>query len=183
MSQTTKLIRKIARELRYKTLNGAVNRDIIIHRLESIESDILASLADAFPVDCHLVKTENEFLEGAIAKYGIIDATFLAPDNLLGTDSPGGITLLKELGFITDANSEDSNAVEEMFGDDPTCLAELAEGIDKSQMVIRIFLQDDRDEDTFYLKIPEGYFPRKFRVEDACVANSDFVWFHKHFYM
>lgn len=51
----------------------------------------------------------------------------------------------------------------EIFGDS-TCLTDLADGIQEKLVVIRLFLQDDRERDEFYLKIPEGYFPHIFRM-------------------
>jgi hypothetical protein len=33
------------------------------------------------------------------------------------------------------------------------------------------------------LTIPNGYLPRSFRVEDACVTNASSVWLWKHFYL
>ena len=100
MSEGTRLVRRIANELRYRSLDDLICREVTINHLDSVEKDIHAALIGVLPPDCKYVATELKFLEGAIVKYGIIDATFTAPEQLLNSRDQGGISLLKELGFV-----------------------------------------------------------------------------------
>ena len=70
MSEETKLIRRIARELRYRSLDELINRELAINQLDSVEKDISAALSDVLPQGCKYVETERQFLEGAMVKYG-----------------------------------------------------------------------------------------------------------------
>ena len=93
-----------------------------------------------------------------------------------------------------------------MFDDeDPTCLTDLHEDIEKGETLLRVFLEDEpgRSSDPESLKrliaagkakaIHEGKepmerllgdcFPREYTLTDACLTNSGFIWFHKHFYL
>lgn len=95
LSKQAILLRKIARELRYGSLDEAINREVVIHEQDSIARDILSSLTDVLPAGCKFIGPESEFLEGAIAKYGIIDATLVAPGKLIESYSPIGVFELK----------------------------------------------------------------------------------------
>ena len=118
MSEETKLIRRIARELRYRSLDELINRELTINQLDSVEKDISAALSDVLPQGCKYVETERQFLEGAMVKYGIIDVTFAAPERLLNSRDEGGISLLKDLGFIDEVDKEDHADSSELFGSD-----------------------------------------------------------------
>jgi hypothetical protein len=50
---------------------------------------------------------------------------------------------------------------------------------------ILLFLTTNRTLDwkNHLLSLPDDYFPRTFLVEDACVTNTGWVWFNKHFYL
>lgn len=193
MSEETKLIRRIARELRYRSLDELINRELTINQLDSVEKDISAALSDVLPQGCKYVETERQFLEGAMVKYGIIDVTFAAPERLLNSRDEGGISLLKDLGCIDEVDKEDHADSPELFGSDLSCLELLVEGLEKKSTLIKLFLSAEKQSTDWpelllrirdgSLSVPEGYLPRSFQVEDACITNSDFAWFKKHLYL
>jgi hypothetical protein len=193
MSEETALIRRIARDLRYRSLDELINRAVTINQLDSVEKDISAALSDMLPQGCKYVEAERQFLEGAMVKYGIIDVTFAAPERMLNSRDEGGISLLKDLGFIDEVDKEDHADSSELFVSDLSCLELLAEGLEKRCTLIKlILLSEGQDTDWSELlkrieggslRIPEGYLPRLFQVEDACITNSDFAWFKKHLYL
>jgi hypothetical protein len=127
-----------------------------------------------------------------IAKYGILDLDFLAPDSLLDTEFEHGIRLLKRLGFIPtpEAVQRHEQEMQEWPEDmadvmkDFTCLDQLNESLEQKQWIIRLFLQTTHQTLKLEqrLTLPPTYLPRVFTVSDACVTNADFVWFHRHFY-
>lgn len=140
MSEETKLIRRIARELRYRSLDELINRELTINQLDSVEKDISAALLDVLSQGFKYVETERQFLEGAMVKYGIIDVTFAAPERLPNSRDEGGISLLKHLGFIDEVDKEDHADSSELFGSDLSCLELLAEGLEKKEHADQIVL-------------------------------------------
>jgi hypothetical protein len=193
MSEETALIRGIARELRYRSFDDLISREVTINHLDSVGKDICSALSNALPQGCKYIETEREFLEGAIVKYGIIDVTFTAPEHLLNSRDQGGITLLKDLGFIEEVDKEVQDDVSDLISSDLSCLELLAEGIEKKSTLIKLFLLAEGQATDWSelllriqegtLSVAEGYLPRLFQVEDACITNSDFAWFKKHLYL
>jgi hypothetical protein len=106
-------------------------------------------------------------------------------------DTQRGVALFKELGFILPP--EDRADFADMFGDDDQLFFErLIEDLDAQSCVLKLFLEDgigfearmERIKATSpLLTLPSDYFPRELTVTDACVTNSGFVWFTKHFYL
>lgn len=193
MAEETTLIRRIARELRYRSFDDLISREVTINHLDSVGKDICAALFDALPQGCKYFETEREFLEGAIVKYGIIDVTLTAPEHLLNSRDQGGISLLRNLGFIEEVDKEVQDDFSDLIGSDLSCLELLAEGLEKKRTLIKLFLLAEGQATDWSelllrieggsLRIPEGYLPRLFQVEDACITNSDFAWFKKHLYL
>jgi hypothetical protein len=187
MSQTA-LIKKISRELRYRTLNELIGTTIPINGLESVEQDVASRLDALFPENCRLIGPERKSMEGSTAKYGLLDLTYTAPSFLLESQYESGISLLKTLHFLIGPEEAEEivremRELDENF-DDPTCLQNLNEDLEMKQTFLRLFLQTDHKAQGREILgiLSPGFFPRVFTVKDACATNSDYVWFHKHFY-
>lgn len=191
MSQIA-LIKKISRELRYRTMNELIGKTIPINDLESVEQDVTSSLGSMLPENSKLIGPARKYMEGVSAIYGLLDLTYTVPSSLLESQYESGISLLKALHFLIDSEKaeEITREMRELAADtnedfnDPTCLQNLNEALETKQTFLRLFLQTDhkaQGRERLGLLLP-GFFPREFTVKDACVTNSDFVWFHKHFY-
>lgn len=196
MTKATRLIKKLARELKYLSLSELFGRQMMIHRVETVEDDIRRALGSIVPQGCQLL-TEPYLLKGMLAKYDFLDLTFSVPAYLLESQYESGISLLKALHFIRDPSEQeedeemDQESLSQFFGDDPTCLGELAEDVSKNITVCRMKLNSTHPrewDDSWRINastasLPISYFPRLFVIQDACIANAQFVWFHKHFYL
>ena len=105
----------------------------------------------------------------------IIDVTFAAPERLLNSRDQGGISPLKDLGFIDEVDKEDHADSSESFGSDLTCLELLVEALEKKSTLIKLFLSAEKQSTDWpelllrirdgSLSVPEGYLPRIFQVE------------------
>ena len=189
------LLKKVARELRYLSLSDIIGSRVIINSIETIQADSLHALAPSLPATAVLEEPEQRFLIGSLLKYGLMDLTFAIPEPSPTVIDAAGIPLLKELGFVIEPEPRPSVRAEgDVWNDDPTCLAELAEDLNAQRLVIRLFLELSQDaaglawlDDSAHLfepfMLPTDYFPRTFTVSDACITNAGFVWFHKHFYL
>ena len=196
MTQATRLIKKLARELKYLPLSELFGRQVMIHHVETVEDDIRRALGSIVPQGCQLL-TEPYLLKGMLAKYDFLDLTFRVPAYLLESQYESGISLLKALYFIRDPSEPedeedlDQESLSEVFGDDPTCLGELAEDVSKNITVCRMKLNSTHSrewDDTWRrnavtASLPLSYFPQLFVIKDACITNAQFVWFHKYFYL
>jgi hypothetical protein len=182
---------RIARELRYRPLPALIGRRVALASLASIE-EVVRGLAWTYvPLDARW--QPPEMLEGALAKYGLIDTELAAPEHLLDApDTQRGLELLKQLGFLV--SPEELAELTEAFGGDggAFCFEQLIADLDTRSCVLKLFLQDEIEFDTRNarnkptrprLNLPDNYFPRELVVIDACVTNAGFVWFHKHFYL
>jgi hypothetical protein len=181
---------RIARELRYRPLPALIGRRVEIASIASIEGMVrdLASLY--LPFDARW--QPPEMLEGALAKYGLIDTELSAPEHLLDIpDTQRGLELMRELGFLVSA--EELAELAEALGDGGEfCFEQLIADLDARSCVLKLFLQDEIAFDAriarfkataLQLVLPVDYFPRELVVIDACVTNARFVWFNKHFYL
>lgn len=195
MTKANRLIKKLARELKYLSLSELFGREIVIHSVETVEDNIRRALGDIVPEGCRLL-TEPQSMKGMLAKYDFLDLTFSVPAYLLQSHYESGISLLKALHFIIDPSEEDIDELKykEVSGfleDDPTCLTELAEDVSKNMTVCRMILNRSNPREwnknnrmmEMIASLPSGYFPQIFVIRDACITNSEFVWFHKHFYL
>ena len=179
-------LRKILRGLRYCSLPKLIDRRVQICSLETIEADIFSILGGDLPADSRLILKEQKYLEGAITKYGIIDAEFSISTRHLAMCSLIDGDTLHGLGFISSPEEKEYVAKNTLTPDeeDRGLLDFLADDVEKNEAIIKLFLKADAPQSLqLSLKLPEGYFPRTFVVQDACMTNSGYVWFNKHFYM
>ena len=109
-----------------------------------------------------------------------------APPQLLAhQQTRSGIGLLRDLGFLPAKNEPWPDSVDP----DVSGLEFLLEELAPDQTFLRLFLQSERPSGDRVpsirelLTLPQGYLPRAFRIEDACVTNHGAVWLQKHFYL
>jgi hypothetical protein len=192
------LVRTVARGIRYRSLPELIGRRVAIHGIETVGTDIRESLGDLLPDECELISPINL---PAIAKYGILDLEFTVSESVLTSNCQSGIGLLKETGLVcarkTPPGTKGAGITSEPLTGDTGILEELAEDIAKGQTLCKLFLKAEparmmpdleqmsrqaRREFFTDLTLPADYFPREFAVIDACLTNTGFVWFVKHFY-
>jgi hypothetical protein len=177
-------IKNIARSLRYQELTELIGQEVVIQDISTIEEDLWHQLP-GISEENKLIRPAEKYLRGALGKYSLLDLTLTASPSLLKDQYETGIRLLEKLRFVR-SNASPSN--DTVFGneDDPTCLTSLMECLETDQTTILLFLRSEKlvGKGRHWLgELPQDYFPRSFEVQDACVTNADFVWFHKHFYL
>jgi hypothetical protein len=184
----TKLVRSVAKGLRYRSLQRLIGRTVEVENIDSIEEAVHLALGPDFPAESRLVGPELHFREGAIAKYGILDLRFTASAAMLTDEVSTGVPLLRQLNYLPDGQAENTCWIDH----DPTCLEMLQEDICSGQTWLRLFLEGGRPGDEARVKdsdghvsfrVPDSYLPRPFRIVDSCVTNAAGVWLWKHFYL
>ena len=177
------LIKRIARQIRYQSLDSLIDETVSASSIDSIESEIQAFIQQSCP-DGTFSGPPRSNLVGTLTKYGILDLEFRMSEFLLVPELRTGIRLLKELGYlprpdkISDAEKESNRGY----------LEGLDESIDEDGILLKVFLIDPNFQISSdrilqvqdHSRIP---FPIEFSVVDACVTNSGYVWINKHFYL
>ncbi len=195
MNRSFRLLKKLARELKYLPLDLLWNYPITINSIATLESDIRAELGKIVPAGCSLV-TEPEIAYGMLAKYDFIDLTVRVPDHLLlESNYQSGIPLLRQLLPAPEPLDEEDidEETDELFNG-LSILEMLADDIDEGLTLCRIFLESQsarsftervRDNvlDWPLLILPNKYFPHRLAIRDACLTNAQNVWFYKYFYL
>ncbi len=176
-------IKRLSKSLTYRRLSSFVGKSITITDYQSLGETLITSLG--LPSGCELIGPAQKNFIGAASKYGIIDATFTGPSDLLsGEDVQRGVPLLRQLGFLPDTPAEAPLEDEVM-----ACLDEVANQVAANKTFVRLFLETPRLDLEHAIdairrdELPPRYLPRVFKVEDACATNSDHVWMWKHFYL
>lgn len=192
----SKHLKTILRGLKYQTLDKLIGREVEICSLKSVQADIFNALGKYIPIESYLISPKEPYLEGAMAKYGIIDAEFSTPSRYLEILPRINRNTLEDIGFAYEKGSNENFSGEDtLFG-----FESLAEDVGENKAFIKLFLELDSKAEhsknvinnirSFKekgmrpkLKLPKDFFPNLFIVEDACLTNSDFVWINKHFYL
>ncbi len=180
---------RVGRELRYRALPELVGRAVTLRSLDDVGPELRGLVAPVLGPDAPWEPPSN--LDGALAKYGLIDTEFPAPAVLL--DHPTterGIPVVRRMGFAP-ARGERWDDLAEV--EDPCCFEELARDLDQCRL--KLFLHDGAPDDARMarlaeamrrkvpLALPDDYFPCELQVVDACLTNSSFIWFNAHFYL
>jgi hypothetical protein len=175
------LVKRLAKELRYRPLPELIGQSIVIRNADSIEEDLRRALAPLLSPEMIFEWPRRPHMDRTLAKYGVLDVTFRVPTMPPHTEDERGVHLLKKLGFLPDQSILEQLPL--TFENDPTCLSELHDDMTPDQTFIRLWLeaQDPRPKPS--LELPSDYLPRPFILRDACVSNAALVWFHKHFYL
>jgi hypothetical protein len=200
-----RLLRKVARELRYRPMPDLVGRVVTINSAETAPSAIEQMLVGSFPRRPRFIGPEEPWMTISLAKYCILDLTFAVDGIEWQPSDDQGTSVLKQFGFAchSDELSEDQRRLISQ-NNDSTCISELAEDIDEGHRLLRLFLEEvPRRELLDYWKqlmkagkgrLFEGgademkmlladFFPHQMQLTDACLTNAEFIWFHKHSYL
>jgi hypothetical protein len=194
-------------DIKYRELPTLINKTITIAALDSIAVDVENKVRPYLPA-CGKLELRSSNMQGILAKYKMLDLSFTTETPVLTQEDKIDRQTLVDLGFLTqkpqDASLVPTNGDE--AEEDPTCLNDLIEEGQKGYESLMIFLdlwpirnaiaeymqavkqaQSTGDPvatalDELLLRVND-LFPGTFKIRDVCITNSDFVWFHKHFYM
>jgi hypothetical protein len=176
------IIKWLAQTLRYKLMPEYIGRELVIHELASIDDDIRRVLEAEIPEPAEWFALPASEVEEALLKHGIIDVSYIVPAGMLDSDYETGIELLQSLGFIMDSAEERAfEVVSQLVGDkldDATDLLVLKEDLEEGSTYLRLFLHA---EPASQEQSPD-LLPCLFVIDDACIANAQSVWLHRHFY-
>lgn len=195
MTRSFRLLRKLAKELKYLPLELLWNYPITINSIATLERDIRAELGKIVPAGCSLL-TESEAVYGMLAKYDFLDLTFRVPDHLLlQSNYQSGIPLLRQLLPAQEPSDEEEldEEIDELFNG-LSILEMLAEDVDAGLTLCRMLLKSqsprsftERERRNFLtlprMMLPNNYFPHRLIIRDACLTNAEAVWFYKHLYL
>ena len=182
--------------MRYRPLEGLIGKTVTIRKLSSISADVRRQLSAGLPAPIRFHGREKERIKRMVAKHGLLDLTF-SVKGIEWTESDRASTpLLSELGLVLYLGQLDE--------DEPERFRQLEGEIAKRRTHLRLFLEEEppRNLDEYFHflirsgkakklpeassffpeSIPNDYFPRLFKVADACLTNAWPVWKHKHDY-
>ena len=195
------LLKKIAKEICYRSLPSLKGRNVIIKSKKTSIIDIHSVICDQSPYELVPYELVPYECSDAVAKYGIQDLSFKVPATVLESNYQSGISLLQELGYVPpheELEEARKNARETGMKspDDPFCWQELAEDIAKGHTLLLLFMKGEPVFPQEFWSVPlsrkkkrqrmlkrASYFPREFKIIDACYTNARGVWFHRYFYM
>jgi hypothetical protein len=171
------LIKWLAQHLRYKALPEFIGLEIQINKLSTIDIEMRHALAARLPESASYLAPPPDEAEEALAKHSIIDISYTVSPEMLDQDFDSGHELLTWLGFVMDSAEERAfELVSQLVGDkldDATDLLLLKEELEAGDTYLRLFLRDDQSSGTLL---------RAFVIEDACIANAQSIWLHRHYY-
>lgn len=190
MTTKNELLRRVARGVRYRRLEGPLKQEVQIGALQDLfqlPGQILPDLGCAARFDVDRMKNA----EALIRKYGFLDLRYDIDPSCLRDVEPVGISGLKELGFLPTPGEEYSQEVAEIH-EEAACLQHLSDEVDREEGVLLLFLDPLEDpveglglRERFLRMTPEFQLPLPltFRVRDAAISNSSFVWINRYFYL
>lgn len=183
------LVRRVARNIRYKRIDSVIGATLELSSLGDIVAES-EKFAQSYYAKCKFHGPEEKYYVGSIAKYGILNLTFTVKTSVVLDDGMYGIELLQRLGFLPADEEREAECIagSEILGS-LDCLKEMDEDIVKGIVFLKLFLEEEGKtkrsvQEAFRLiNTPSKIcFPKTFRIIDACMTNSDFVWINKHFY-
>jgi hypothetical protein len=177
---TVSLVKKVARNIRYHALPDWIDKQVVVNGLGSVEQDVQQGLNDVLLEQATLVEFDLRRRQLALSKYGILDLEFLIEFEWVWNSEIAGVPLLRQL-HLDSPLAEDERGREVQRD----ILEEISNQISQNNVYILLFLTTERmlDWKKHLLSLPDDYFPRTFLVEDACVTNTNWAWFNKHFYL
>jgi hypothetical protein len=162
---------------------------IQISSLDAVVGDMLLHLASKVPWPLRFKGPGPEDMTICAVKYGVLDLTFATDSLAWREDDAPGLPLLKEFGFVRPM--EPDQGKEPSRCDDPTCITELYNDIQKREAVLRVFLSNgDHDhvkklvqrvgiEPLMEAKTLDKYldvcFPGEFTITGSCLTNAEFI--------
>ena len=182
-------ILRAAKGIRYSTVQGLLGREVAFNDRLAIVTESLSLVNEFFPSTTY-VGPEQKYIDGQIAKYGILDLTFSADRSLLH-DCASGVPILRELGlvgnddFYEDRNFDNNDLIEPMSG-----VRIVLDDLEKSQAYVKLYFKasvrpssDVRDRMQRIFNPESLQFPMTFDIIDACITNVSSAWIMKYFYL
>lgn len=179
------IIRQVARRLRYGTVDPLIGQTVTVRSLQTIVEDIQPLVDEACP-GSRFAGPEEAYRIGMLAKYAMLDLRYKAPREMAATTAACGLSVLKELGLIWHRDKAD-NDQNYLFD----CLGDLLDDFNKDETILKLFLREVPPRPVpppptwpeIYENLHLIPFPKRMEIKDACITNSDRVWFEKHFYL
>jgi hypothetical protein len=191
--------------VKYRELKGLIGKIIPISSFGAIATDVLAAIAPCTGA-CGKLDLRSTNMRAALAKYKLLDLSFASANLTLTSEDRVNRTVLASLGFVPAKGDLTSNDAFASDDGDPSCIRHLVDYTREGCEWIKVFLDvwpirnafeeymavlgkrrtsiDAEDHVLMQLmRQVDGLFPSQFRIRDACITSSDFVWLHKHFYM
>jgi hypothetical protein len=176
--------KSIAASIKYHELSSCIGQKIVIHGLETIEQDVLRDVKYGLPSDLQL-QGEAKFWKGQLAKYAMLDLRFVLQEEIVETDFMSGKEALDYL-HLGEPDAKNGFA--------RTVLEEIEQDLAQKRWYVLLLLKTEPHAEidptnqlgqmSIFLKpFPEDYYPREFIVEDACLTNTSYAWFFRHFYV
>lgn len=179
-SEIEAMRRQIVATLKYQEISALIGRALYISSVASAPEEVLEQCRDVLPVSTQFYKPELSVREKVVRGYGIFDLTYRVDSTVLAEIEPGGELLAQELGLFQDRDL--------MLEDEVGWELELWTNLAERQSYVRLFLRmweeltpEERDNRRQH-GLPSNFFVNSYRMTDACLTNSSWVWFSKHFH-
>ncbi len=180
-------VRTVLRLFRYATLHHLIGRRFTVSAYELLRED-LTRLGSDLGISATLLHEDVRNLYLQIAKYGILDLRFGVARDTFDCNFQSGKGVIRELGFGPDSAAEWAEVCPEFEGLMPDLAAEMHENkwflliyanIVGNVATGRDLVESIRTSNDL-AKLP---LPAAFDIVDACVTNTEYAWFSKHFYL
>ncbi len=180
-------VRTVLRMFRYATLERFIGRQFKVSTHATLRDDLM-QLGQTLAAGVTLLQEDIRNLYLQIAKYGILDLRFCVEPDTFECDFEAGKQLIRRLGFGADSKAEWS----EVFPEFESLMPEISNDVMQGKWYLMIHANivghaiQGRDlvasirASNDLTKLP---LPAEFRIVDACVTNSTYAWFSKHFYL
>ncbi len=173
------MIRQVLDNFRYQEIPDLIGRMVTISNLEVAPDEILRQCQDCLPTPIQFLKPDLKTRQASIAKRGILDLTYEIDWTEVESVTPGGKPLANFLGLFQDS-------IEAMVEDEGGWEVAFWEDLIQQKGFVRLLLRtwekltpEARERRIKYGVSPD-FIIKTFRVTDACLTNSELVWFIKY---
>ena len=184
------------RKIRYRPLSDLTGRRVIIRSLADIRRALSQSLPSLISAGRFKLQDDQSFFAGVIAKYKILDLTFVGDATLLTFADRITSENLCHLGLsnkLSDKSERDDwglsfmEAITEEIRQDVCFLRVFmdCESSDIGMLRKEFFGRSGSPEKLLNAMIGQilQRFPMTFTISDACLTNCESIWLQKHFYL
>lgn len=180
-------VRTVLRLFRYAVLDQFIGRRFSVSTHQSLRDDV-ARLGAEMSHSSTLLHEDIRNLYLQIAKYGILDLRFAVSHDTFSCEFQRGKKIIRELGFGPDSASKWAGVFPEFEGLMPDIASDMIEN--KWYLMIHAKIVGDVTTGRDLVQsisasndLSELPLPAEFDVVDACVTNTTYAWFSKHFYV
>jgi hypothetical protein len=122
---------------------------------------------------------------GTLLKYGLLDLNYDATSDMAAARSHRGLSLLKEMRFVSQAAEHNSTAFDE---DAFSFWTDLLNDFEENQIILKLFLEENSAGPSLerlqrFRQPSLMQFPISMEITDACLTNLESLWLLKHFYL